>query len=388
MCLRTGSALIPFTIDSNHLGGTVNGAYEIAAKSLNAGFNLSILPAGLPASVSTKFDTPITLSGMVTTGADGAVDVSRLAVGSGTIQAAGSVGLKDGALTAALTGTLPDLGKVLADASGIADFKVDATGPLDNLAIKAEVTSSGATLAGRTLSDLQLTADATANPDNPQAKIKATGALGGQAINVNADLVSENGRTSLPVLQVQIGDNRLNGKIQFTTDFLPQGNIDFTFPDVGLLAAMAGEKASGDLAGSASINSDGGKTSIALKASGSGIRRGDLVITKPVADITIADLKALAIKGNLSVEAFAQGQNRVNGPEARLHPASRQDRCDARRPGMTVPPLNLRADIQTANGKTTVNLASFYRDATKNPGPNCRRQRRSPSRTAGSACRS
>ena len=309
MCLRTGSALIPLPSTATISEARSNGAYEIAAKSLNAVFNLSILPAGLPASVSTKFDTPITLSGMVTTGADGAVDVSRLAVGSGTIQAAGSVGLKDGALTAALTGTLPDLGKVLADASGIADFKVDATGPLDNLAIKAEVTSSGATLAGRTLSDLQLTADATANPDNPQAKIKATGALGGQAINVNADLVSENGRTSLPVLQVQIGDNRLNGKIQFTTDFLPQGNIDFTFPDVGLLAAMAGEKASGDLAGSASINSDGGKTSIALKASGSGIRRGDLVITKPVADITIADLKALAIKGNLSVEAFAQGQN-------------------------------------------------------------------------------
>ncbi|KQY34501.1 translocation/assembly module TamB domain-containing protein [Rhizobium sp. Root483D2] len=356
----------PVTIDSNHLGGTVNGAYEIAAKSLNAGFNLSILPAGLPTSVSTKFDTPITLSGMVTTGADGAVDVSRLAVGSGTIQVAGSVGLKDGALTAALTGTLPDLGKVLADASGIADLKVDATGPLDNLAIKAEVTSSGATLAGRTLSDLQLTADATANPDNPQAKIKATGALGGQAINVNAELVSENGRTSLPVLQVQIGDNRLNGKIQFTTDFLPQGNIDFTFPDVGLLAAMAGEKASGDLAGSASINSDGGKTSIALKASGSGIRRGDLVITKPVADITIADLKALAIKGNLSVEAFAQGQNRVNGLKLDFtQQAGKTDvTLDGRYDGA---PLNLRADIQTVNGKTTVNLASFTATPRKIP---------------------
>ncbi|KQV39799.1 hypothetical protein ASE23_17135 [Rhizobium sp. Root73] len=348
----------PVTIDSNNLGGTINGAFEIAAKALNAGFNLSVLPAGLPTSLSAKFDTPVTLSGMVTTGADGAVDISRLAVGSGTIQAAGSLGLKDGALTAALTGTLPDLGKVLADASGIADFKVDATGPLDNLGIKAEVTSSGATLAGRTLSDLQLTADATANPKNPQAKIKATGALGGQAINVNADLISEEGRTSLPVLQVQVGDNRLNGKIQFTTDFLPQGNVDFAFPDVGLLAAMAGEKASGDIAGSASINSTGGKTSIALKASGSGIKRGDLVITKPVADITIADLKALAVKGNLSVDAFAQGENRVNG--LKLDFAQQAGKTDVTLDGQyDGAPLSLRAGIETANGKTTVNLASF-----------------------------
>ena len=356
----------PVTIDSSNLGGTVDGAFEIAAKTLNAGFNLSVLPAGLPTSVSPKFDTPVTVSGMVTTGADGAVDISRLAVGSGTIQAAGSLGLKDGALTAALTGTLPDLGKVLADASGIADFKVDATGPLDNLGIKAEVTSSGATLAGRTLSDLQLTADATANPKNPQAKIKATGALGGQAINVNADLVSEEGRTSLPVLQVQVGDNRLNGKIQFSTDFLPQGNIDFTFPDVGLLAAMAGEKASGDIAGSASINSTGGKTSIALKASGSGIKRGDLVITKPVADITIADLKALAVKGNLSVEAFAQGQNRVNG--LKLDFTQQAGKTDVTLDGQyDGAPLNLRAAIETANGKTTVGLASFAAAPRKIP---------------------
>jgi len=348
----------PVTVNSTNLGGTLQGSFDISANALNAGFNLSVLPAGLPTSLSPKFDTPLTLSGMVTTAADGAVDVTRLAVNSGTIQAAGSVGLKAGNLTAAVTGTLPDLGKVLADASGIADFKVDAAGPLDNLGIKAEVTSSGATLAGRTLSDLQLTADATANPKNPQAKIKATGALGGQAININADLVSQEGRTSVPVLQVQVGDNTLNGKIQFTTDFLPQGTIDFQFPDVGLLAAMAGEKASGDIAGSASINSDGGTASIALKASGSGIKRGDLVITKPVADITIADLKALAVKGSLSVETFTQGQNRVSG--LKLDFVQQAGKTDVTLDGQyDGAPLSLRADIQTAAGKTIVNLASF-----------------------------
>ena len=123
-----------------------------------------------------------------------------------------------------------DLGKVLADAEGKANFTVDATGPLDNLGVKAEVTSRGATLAGRTLSDLQLTADGTANPKNPQAKITATGALGGQAINVKADLVSKDGRTSVPVLQVQIGENTLNGAIELHVRLPAPGNDRLHIP--------------------------------------------------------------------------------------------------------------------------------------------------------------
>ena len=348
----------PFTIGSANMDGTLDGAFDLSNTRVDTAFNLSVRPEALPAAAASKFDTPVDIAGRVVTGPDGAVDVSDLKVTSGTINAAGSVALKAETLTTALTGSLPDLGKVLNDASGEADFKVDATGPLNNLAVKAEVTSSGATLAGRTLSDLVLKADATANPQNPQATITATGALGGQAINVKTDLVSRDGRTSLPVIEVRIGDNRLNGAVEFTTDFLPQGSIDFNFPDIALLAAMAGEKASGDLAGSAAIDSADGKTSIALKANGSGIKRGDLVITKPVADITIADLKALAIRGNLSVEAVAQGANRVSG--LKLDFTQQAGKTDVTLGGTyDGAPLNLKADIQNAGGKTTVNLQSF-----------------------------
>ncbi|MBW9066323.1 translocation/assembly module TamB domain-containing protein [Rhizobium herbae] len=356
----------PITIGSTNLDGALAGSFRLADKSLNTTFKLSARPAALPASVSAKFDAPVDVAGTLATGPDGAVDITNLNVTSSTLQAAGSVALKSQTLTATLTGTVLDLGKVLADAEGQANFTIDATGPLDNLGVKADITSRGATLAGRTLTDLQVTADARANPKNPQAKITATGALGGQAINVKADLVSKDGRTSVPVLQVQIGENTLNGVVEFTSDFLPQGTIDFTFPDVGLLAAMAGEKASGELAGSASLKSDGGVTSIALKASGSGIKRGDLVITKPVADITIADLKALAIKGNLSVETFSQGTNRVSG--LKLDFVQQENQTNVALDGSyDGAPLKLRADIRTAGGKTTVDLASFTATPRKIP---------------------
>ncbi|WP_275785477.1 translocation/assembly module TamB domain-containing protein [Pararhizobium gei] len=356
----------PVTIGSANLDGTLDGAFRLSDNSLDTRFKLSARPAALPAAVSAKFDAPVDVSGRLKTGPDGAVDVSNLILASTTIEAAGSVALKASNLTALLTGTLPDLGKLLADAKGRADFTVDATGPLDNLGVKAQITSSGATLAGRTLSDLQLAADATINPKNPQAKINATGALAGQAINVDADLVSKDGATSIPVLNVRIGDNTLNGVVDFTSDFLPKGKIDFNFPDVALLAAMAGEKASGDINGSASITSDGGVTAVALKAGGSGIRRGDLVITKPVADITIADLKTLSVRGNLSVESFAQGENRISG--LKLDFAQKADKTDVILDGSyDGAPLKLRGDIKTAAGTTTVNLASFTASPKKLP---------------------
>lgn len=356
----------PLTLASANLDGTLSGAFTLAGNSLNTLFTLTARPEALPAAIAPKFDAPVEISGKLTTGPEGAVDVTDLKVASGTVMAAGTVALKAETLTAALTGTLPDLGKVLSDASGQASFEIDATGPLDNLAVKAALASSGATLAGRTLSDLQLTADATANPKSPQAKIVATGALDGQAINVKADLVSTEGRTSVPVLDVRIGENTLNGAFEFTSDFLPKGSISFDFPDVALLAAMAGEKASGDLAGSATIASDGGQTSLALKASGSGIRRGDFVITRPVADITIAGLKALAVKGNLSVETFASGQNRVS--DLKLDFAQQAEKTDVTLDGTyDGAPLSLRAAIRTGAGKTVVDLQSFSAAPRKIP---------------------
>ncbi len=175
------------------------------------------------------------------------------------------------------------------------------------------MTSSGAVLAGRTLSDFVITADATAKPGSPQAKLTATGASDGQAIDVKAEVVSKDGRTSIPTLEAKVGDNRLTGAIDLTADFKPEGTIDFNLPDLGLLAAMAGEKVSGDLSGSAAIKTAGGVTSLSLKANGSGIKRGDLTITKPVADISIADVAALAIRGSVKAEKRRSGSNRVTG---------------------------------------------------------------------------
>lgn len=350
--------LDPLAIERAGFRGDVTASLDRAGNAAEANFQFVAEPAALPPGIGAKFDAPITVSGKVETGAGGAVELSALEVKSGTVNATGSAALAEGALTAKIEGALPDLGKLLAEAEGKAAFTADLSGPLDALGVKAEVTSSGAVLAGRTLSDFVITADATAKAGSPQAKLTATGALDGQAIDVKAEVVSKDGRTSIPTLEAKVGDNRLTGAIDLTADFKPEGTVDFNLPDLGLLAAMAGEKVSGDLSGSAAIRTVGGVTSLTLKANGSGIKRGDLTITKPVADISVADVAALAIRGSVKAENVAQGQNRLTGLNLTFDQ-------QGGRTGFTVDggydggPLSAKGDMVASGGRTEVRLASF-----------------------------
>ncbi|NRQ15972.1 Translocation and assembly module TamB [Ensifer sesbaniae] len=348
----------PVTIESPGIGGALTGAFSREENTVAAAFKLFAVPGALPPAAAAKFDGTIALAGEVKTTSDGDVSVEGLELKSSTIEAAGTVALAQGQLMTDLRGKLPDLGKLLADAKGEADFTAAVTGPLAELGIKAELTSSGATLAGRTLSDLTIKADAKANPSSPQASLTATGALDGQAIDVKADVVSKDGRTAIPVLEARIGENKLTGAISFTPDFKPDGTIDFNLPDLGLLAAMAGQKASGDLNGSAAIKTTNGITSVVVKAGGSGIKRDALTIAKPTADITISDVAALAIKGSVRAETIAQGPNRVAGLAVDFQQ-------QAGRTGFSIDgkydggPLTANGDLTSAKGRTEIRLASF-----------------------------
>lgn len=348
----------PVTIESPGIGGSVTGAVSREENTVTTAFKLFTIPAALPPAAAAKFDGTIALAGEVKTANDGSVTVEGLELKSSTIEAAGTIALAQGQLTTDLKGKLPNLGKLLADAKGEAEFTAAVTGPLAELGIKAELTSSGATLAGRTLSDLTIKADAKANPSSPQASLTATGALDGQAIDVKADVVSKDGRTAIPVLEARIGENKLTGAISFTPDFKPDGKIDFNLPDLGLLAAMAGQKASGDLNGSAAIKTANGITSVVVKAGGSGIKRDALTIAKPTADITISDVAALAIKGSVRAETIAQGANRVAGLAVDFQQ-------QAGRTGFSIDgkydggPLTAKGDLTSAKGRTEIRLASF-----------------------------
>ncbi|OAP47759.1 hypothetical protein ATC00_26370 [Sinorhizobium americanum] len=356
----------PTVIESPGFRGNLTGSLARAEKTATANFEVRAEPSFLPGGLAARFDTPVTVSGKVETGADGSVKLSALGVQSGTVTANGSATIAAGQLTADVEGTLPDLGKLLADAQGKAGFNADISGPLDALAVKGELTSSGAMLAGRSLTDLTVTADATVKPGSPQAKLTATGGLDGQPIDVRADVVSADGRTSIPTLEAKIGDNRVTGAIALTADFKPNGTIDFNLPDLGLVAAMAGQKASGDLSGSATVATTNGITSLSVKASGSSIKRDALTIAKPVADIRIADIAALAIRGSVKAESVVQGQNRVSAVNLAFEQQGGRTGFDVSGQ-YDGAPLLAKGDLASAGGRTEIRLASLSAAPRKLP---------------------
>ncbi|MCP8897317.1 translocation/assembly module TamB [Shinella daejeonensis] len=304
-------AFDPATIESASIGGTLSGGYGLESGEADLAFKLFALPAVLPEALAGKFDTTIAVDGRLALAAGGALRLSDLMVKSGTLEANGGVSLDGDTLDAKLAGSVIDLGKLLADASGTADFDISASGPLDTLAIAGKVTASGATLSGRTLSDLVVTLDGRTAAEGPSGDLTATGALDGQAINVRSTVSSQEGRITVPVIEAEIGPNTLKGALSLSEAFLPDGTIRFDFPDLGLLAAMTGEKAQGDLAGQVEIASSGGKTALSVQAAGSSIARDTLSIVKPAVDLEISDLSTVAATGTVRADRVAAGENRL-----------------------------------------------------------------------------
>ena len=349
----------PVKIDSARLSGTVTGDYTIAENTVALGFSLTASPLGLPPAAAARIDAPVILAGNLATGAAGTVNLTDVTVKTGTLEAAGNAAIEIGNVTATLAGTLPDIGGFLADAKGAAGFKADISGPLDALAVKAQVTSQSAALAGRTLNDLALNADATLGQSGPKAAITATASFEGQVVDATADIVSNEGRIRLPALGLRIGENNITGALDLTADLKPNGLLRFDLPDLGPLAAMAGQTVSGDLTGTAAIDSADGKTSVAVKANGKTITRGELSIANPVVDLTVADLTTLAVQGSVSAGMVAQGANRLNAVKLDLDRNS-----DRTAFGLNASyddaPLRLSGDIPEGSaGRTQINLTSF-----------------------------
>ncbi|MFS8045390.1 translocation/assembly module TamB domain-containing protein [Rhizobium sp. BR 314] len=346
------------TLESASIGGTLNGKYTLSTKALTGNFKLFALPGVLPDGISNKFEGTIALEGQVGGTVPTKFSVSNLAIKSNVAEIRGNVALNEQSLTSDLSGKLLDLSKLVPNAQGQADIALKAKGPLSALGIDAKLKAVNVKLAGRLLDTLDLGVTGTADPKAPQANIQASGAIDGKPIHITADAISKDGRTSIPSLAAEIGTNKLQGKLDLSPSFEPSGTMTFNLPDLGLLAALAGQKAEGDLKGSLDISSANGKIGLKIDASGSGIRRDDLVINKPAVALTVDDLKAFSANGSIRADAIASGANRIadlgltftqQGSRTNFDLKSNYDNA----------PLMTRGSVETAGGQTTVNLDAF-----------------------------
>ncbi|WP_183613336.1 translocation/assembly module TamB domain-containing protein [Rhizobium leguminosarum] len=301
------------TVESANINGGLNGSYRLADKALTGNLKLTVNPAALPAAMTSRFDGPISLESQVVGTIPSKFALSNLVLKSGTLEAAGNVALDGGMLNADLSGRLPDIGKLIPGASGGAGYALRVAGELPAISVTANLKAASLEMADRTLGNLNIDLSGLADPKAPQGRIAATGTIDGQQIGINGDITSQDGKISIPALTADIGGNRLTGNAEFSPTLEPTAALTFDFPNVGLLAALGGQKAEGDLKGSLGVSSDSGKIALKLLATGGSIHRDTLAIVKPDIDVTISDLNALAANGTIKAEGVSAGTNKLAG---------------------------------------------------------------------------
>ncbi|MDV4181314.1 translocation/assembly module TamB domain-containing protein [Rhizobium brockwellii] len=346
------------TVESANINGGLNGSYRLADKALTGNLKLTISPAALPAAVTSKFDGPISLESQVVGTMPSKFALSNLVLKSGTLEAAGNVALDGGMLNADLSGRLPDIGKLIPGASGGAGYALRMGGELPAISVTANLKAPSLEMADRTLGNLNIDLSALADPKAPQGRIAATGTIDGQPIGINGNVTSQDGKISIPALTADIGGNRLTGNAEFSPSLEPTAALTFDFPNVGLLAALGGQKAEGDLKGSLGISSDGGRIALKLLAAGGSIRRDALAIVKPDIDVTVSDLNALAANGTVKAEEVSAGTNKLAGLSLRF--TKQQNHTDfdldAAYDGN---PVLAAGNVEAADGTIHLNLDRF-----------------------------
>ncbi|WP_027682613.1 translocation/assembly module TamB domain-containing protein [Rhizobium leguminosarum] len=306
------------TVESANINGGLNGSYRLADKALTGNLKLTVSPAALPAAMTSRFDGPISLESQVVGTIPSKFALSNLVLKSGTLEAAGNVALDGGTLNADLSGRLPDIGKLIPGASGGAGYALRAGGELPAISVTANLKAASLEMADRTLGNLNIDLSGLADPKAPQGRIAATGTIDGQPIGINGNVTSQDGKISIPALTADIGGNRLTGNAEFSPTLEPTAALTFDFPNVGLLAALGGQKAEGDLKGSLGVSSDSGRIALKLLATGGSIRRDTLAIVKPDIDVTVSDLNALAANGTVKAEEVSAGTNKLAGLSLRF----------------------------------------------------------------------
>jgi translocation and assembly module TamB len=346
------------TFESAGAGGTINGRYTLTSKSLNGNFKVFALPTALPDAIAEKFDSTISLEGQVAGTIPTKFNITSLSLKSSTGEVAGNVALEDQALTADLSGKVLNLSRLIPNADGQADFTLKAKGQLVALGFEATAKAINVKLAGHLLDTLDIALTGTADPKASQANVKATGSIDGKPISVNADAISKDSKTSIPALAATVGGNKLQGKLDFSPSFEPTGAIAFDFPDIGLLAALAGQRADGDLKGSLDVSDVDGKMGLKLNATGGGIRRDDLSVTKPEIALKVDDLKAFAASGTVRASEIASGTNRIAGLGLTFTKQGNRTDFDLKA-SYDNSPLLSAGNVQTGDGQTTISLDNF-----------------------------
>jgi translocation and assembly module TamB len=342
---------------SDSIKATVTGDVSLADPSLKLDLKADLIAGLLPAAARPALAGSVTVTATVNRDAAGALKVDGLSLNSGAFAASGSVAYAPDALEAQLKGGFTDVSKLSADAAGAIGFEITATGSPAAPDLAATITSDKLTAAGRDITGFEFSASGKADLANPAASVSVKGNVAGQVLAGEAVLKTANGERRIDGLTLTLGANTLKGDLVLDEAMVPDGSLAFTLPDIGPLAALALDKASGAVSGTVRF-SRAGTPQVAVDAKAASIVRGDLSVDKAEVSAVVADyLAAPVVSGKVKATTVKSGGTVISNVDVTL---TRDGSWTGFSGGAIVSGVDLKAAgrAAVAAGTTTVELAS------------------------------
>ncbi|MEZ2330337.1 translocation/assembly module TamB domain-containing protein [Mesorhizobium sp. RCC_202] len=362
---KVAGSLAPdaITIDSGSassdaLDGAFNGRISLADGSVDFTVKADVLSAALPAGVRGVLAERTQFSATTQRDANGNLSVGPVKLVSGALTADGQASIADNKLSAAVKGALADISPLSKDAKGAITFSLDAQGAPTAPDLSLNVDSDRLTVAAREITGLKLTATGKADAANPAANVQLTGNVAGQALQGSAVLATTGGKSAINGLLLSLGPNKISGDLALDEAFVPVGTVSLDLPDIGPLAALALEKAEGDVRGTIAFSKSANGPNVAVKASTAAIKRGDLSAKNVAIDAQIANFMAApVIAGTVRAESVTSGGTAITGIDVDL---KRDGDWTGFSGGATVKNIPAKATgrVKVANGTTAIELSS------------------------------
>ncbi|TIU24323.1 MAG: translocation/assembly module TamB, partial [Mesorhizobium sp.] len=350
-------------IDSGSLTGDAlntgfNGRVSLADGAIDLNLRADAASAALPAAARGVLAERTELSAALKRDANGNVTANAIRLVSGALTADGQASLADNKLAADIKGALADISLLSGDAKGAIAFALNAQGSSTAPDLSLTVDSDRLSVAEREITGLRLTATGKADAANPAANVQLSGNVAGQALQGSAVLATSDGKRAINGLLLSLGKNRISGDLALDNAFVPSGTVALDLPDIGPLAALALEKAEGDVRGTIVFSKTRDAPDVAIKASTASITRGDLSAKTVTIDARIANyLAAPVISGKIRADSVTSGGTVIRGIDVDL---TRDGDWTGFSGGATVKDIPARAAgrVRVANGATTVELTS------------------------------
>lgn len=346
------------SLKSDTLSSQVAGQVSLRDGAIDLNLKADAPSSALPTAARGMLGDRAQISATLKREPNGNLHIGGLKLTSGALSADGQASLADNKVTADIRGTLSDISPLSRDAKGAIAFALSAQGPAMAPDLSLTVNSDRLSVASREITGLKLTGTGKADAANPAANVQLTGNVAGQALQGSAVLATTNGKSVINGLLLSLGKNRVSGDLALDDKFVPEGTISLDLPDIGPLAALALEKAEGDVRGTIAFSRNGAAPQVAIKAATTSITRGDLQAKAVSIDALIANyLAAPVVSGKIRADTVISGGTVISGIDVDLR---RDGDWTGFSGGATVKgiPAKAAGRVKVAGGTTTIELAS------------------------------